>query len=224
MRFISEHKDKFGVEPVCRVLSEHGWKIAPGTYYAAVKRPLSARSLRDAQILTAIVRLRQAGYEEVYGARKTWRELNRRGIRVARCTVERLMREHGLEGVRRGKAPRTTEQGTGAGHERAADLLKRDFTADAPNRRWVADFTYVATLAGTVYVAFVVDIFSRAVVGWAAARHKRARLVLDALDMALWHRDHGGHPVSAGLIHYSDYAEVDVKPGNRRLACAGRAA
>jgi putative transposase len=204
VRFISEHEDTFGVEPVCRVLSEHGWKIAPGTYYAAVKRPPSARSVRDAQILTAIVRLRQAGYEEVYGARKTWLELNRRGIRVARCTVERLMREHGLEGVRRGKAPRTTVQGTGSGHERAADLLKRDFTADAPNRRWVADFTYVATLAGTVYVAFVVDIFSRAVVGWAAARHKRARLVLDALDMALWHRDHGGHPVSAGLIHHSD--------------------
>jgi putative transposase len=204
VRFISEQKDRFGVEPVCRVLSEHGWQIAPGTYYAARKRPPSARSVRDAEILAAILRLRQAGYEEVYGARKTWLELNRRGIRVARCTVERLMREHGLVGVRRGKAPRTTVQGTGSGHERAADLLKRDFTADAPDRRWVAGFTQVATLAGTVYVAFVVDIFSRAVVGWAAARHKRARLVLDALDMALWQRDHGGHPVSAGLIHHSD--------------------
>jgi putative transposase len=214
VRFISEQKDRFGVEPVCRVLSEHGWKIAPGTYYAARNRPPSARSVRDAQVLDAIVRLRQAGYEEVYGARKMWLALNRAGIRVARCTVERLMRGHGLQGVRRGKAPRTTVQGTGSGHERAADLLKRDFTADAPNRRWVADFTYVATLAGTVYVAFVVDVFSRAVVGWAAARHKRARLVLDALDMALWHRDHGGHPVSAGLIHHSDYAEVCVKPRN----------
>jgi putative transposase len=204
VRFISEHEDRFGVEPVCRVLSEHGWKIAPGTYYAARKRPPSARCVRDAQILAAILRLRQAGYEEVYGARKTWLALNRAGIRVARCTVERLMREHGLRGVRRGKAVRTTVQSTGSGHERAADLLKRDFTADAPNRRWVAGFTHVATLAGTVYVAFVVDIFSRAVAGWAAARHKRARLVLDALDMALWHRDHGGHPVSAGLIHHSD--------------------
>ena len=148
MRFISEHEDTFGVEPVCRVLSEHGLQIAPGTYYAARKRPPSARSVRDAEILAAILRLRQAGYEEVYGARKTWLELNRRGIRVARCTVERLMREHGLEGVRRGKAPRTTEQGTGSGHERAADLLKRDFTAAAPNTRWVADLTEIATWAG----------------------------------------------------------------------------
>jgi putative transposase len=143
-------------------------------------------------------------YEEVYGARKTWLELNRRGMLVARCTVERIMREHGLRGARRGRKIRTTIPGKGPGHERAADLLRRDFTAVAPNRRWVADFTQVATLAGTVYVAFVVDIFSRMIVGWAAARHKRAKLVLDALDMALWHRDHGGHPVGAGLICHSD--------------------
>ena len=146
----------------------------------------------------------RAEYEEVYGARKTWLELNRRGIPVARCTVERVMREHGLRGVRRGRAIRTTIPGKGPGHERAADLIGRDFTAPAPDRRWVADFTHVATLAGTVYVAFVVDIFSRMFTGWAAARHKRAKLVLDALDMALWHRDHGGHRVGAGLIHHSD--------------------
>ena len=201
--FISKHKDAFGVEPVCRVLTENGWQIAPGTYYAAVRRPPSARATRDAGLLAEILQIR-AEYEEVYGARKMWLELNRRGIRVARCTVERLMRENGLHGARRGKKVRTTIAGKGPGHERAADLIRRDFTAPAPDRRWVADFTQVATLAGTVYVAFVVDIFSRMFAGWAAARHKRAKLVLDALDMALWHRDHGGHPVSAGLVHHSD--------------------
>jgi putative transposase len=201
--FISKHKDAFGVEPVCRVLTENGWQIAPGTYYAAVRRPPSARATRDAGLLAEILQIR-AEYEEVYGARKMWLELNRRGIRVARCTVERLMRENGLHGARRGKKVRTTIAGKGPGHERAADLIGRDFTAPAPDRRWVADFTQVATLAGTVYVAFVVDIFSRMFAGWAAARHKRAKLVLDALDMALWHRDHGGHPVSAGLVHHSD--------------------
>ena len=202
--FISAHKAAFGVEPVCRVLTGGGWQIAPGPYYAAVTRPPSRRAVRDAGLLAEIVRIRAGDYEEVYGARKTWLELNRRGIPVARCTVERVMREHGLRGARRGRAIRTTIPGKGPGHERAADLLKRDFTAPAPNRRWVADFTQVATLAGPVYVAFVVDIFSRMFAGWAAARHKRAKLVLDALDMALWHRDHGGHPVRAGLIHHSD--------------------
>jgi putative transposase len=220
--FISKHKDAFGVEPVCRVLTASGWQIVPGTYYAAVKRPPSARAVRDAQILAEIRRMRTE-YEEVYGARKTWLELNRRQVPVARCTVERVMRENGLRGVRRGRKIRTTVPGGGPGHERAPDLLKRDFTAPAPDRRWVADFTHVATLAGTVYVAFVVDIFSRMITGWAAARHKRARLVLDALDMALWHRDHGGHPVSGGLVHHSDYAEDGVKPRNLRVACSGGA-
>ena len=173
--------------------------------------------MRDARILAEIAQMR-AEYEEVYGARKTWLELNRRGIPVARCTVERVMREDGLRGARRGRKVRTTIAGKGPGHERAADLIGRDFTAPAPDRRWVADFTHVATLAGTVYVAFVVDIFSRMFAGWAAARHKRAKLVLDALDMALWHRDHGGHRVSAGLIHHSDYAEDGVKPRNHGLA------
>ena len=200
--FISKYKDAFGVEPVCRVLTASGWQIAPGTYYAAARRPPSARAVRDAQILAEIGRMRTE-YEEVYGARKTWLELNRRQIPVPRCTVERVMRQNGLRGVRRGRKIRTTVPG-GPGHERAPDLLKRDFTAPAPDRRWVADFTHVATLAGTVYVAFVVDVFSRLFAGWAAARRKRAKLVLDALDMALWHRDHGGHPVSEGLVHHSD--------------------
>ena len=201
--FISEHKGAFGVEPVCRVLTENGWQIAPGTYYAAVKRPPSARAVRDAEILAEIRRMR-TDYEEVYGARKTWLELNRRGTGVARCTVERVMARSGMRGARRGRSVRTTVPGRGPGHERARDLLKRDFTAAAPNRRWVADFTYVATLAGTVYVAFAADIFSRMITGWAAARHKRAKLVLDALDMALWHRERAGHRPGPGLVHHSD--------------------
>jgi len=201
--FISKHKDAVGVEPVCRVLTENGWQIAPGTYYAAVKRPPSARALKDAGILAEIRRMRTE-YEEVYGARKTWLELNRRGIAVARCTVERVMCRNGLCGARRGRKIRTTVPGKGPGHERAKDLINRNFTAAAPNRRWVADFTQVATLSGTVYVAFVVDIYSRMIAGWAAARHKRAKLVLDALDMALWHRSRAGHRPGPGLVHHSD--------------------
>lgn len=201
--FISEYKDVLGVEPVCRVLTASGWQIAPGTYYAAIKRPPSARARKDAEILAEIRRMR-TDYEEVYGARKTWLELNRRGFPVARCTVERVMSRAGLRGARRGKRIRTTVPGKGPGHERAKDLLKRDFTAPAPDRRWVADFTHVAALAGTVYVAFAVDVFSRMVTGWAAARHKRAKLVLDALDMALWHRSRAGHRPGPGLVHHSD--------------------
>jgi len=201
VRFIDEHKDVFGVEPICRVLTGHGAPIAPSTYYAAKSRPPSARAVRDAQLKTEITRVWKEN-REVYGADKVWLELNRQGIRAARCTTERLMRELGLQGVRRGKKIRTTVPGRD-GH-RAGDLLNRDFTAPAPNRRWVADFTYVAAWCGIVYVAFLADIYSRAIVGWAAATHKRAKLVLDALQMALWRRDRDGRPAGPGLVHHSD--------------------
>ncbi|AXI84566.1 IS3 family transposase [Streptomyces sp. ETH9427] len=128
--------------------------------------------------------------------------MHREGIPVARCTVARLMRDLGLEGARRGKKIRTTVRDNG--HDRAVDLLQRDFTASRPNERWVADFTYVATWSGIVYVAFVVDVFSRAIVGWSAATSKRAKLVLDALDMALWRRNRAGTPAGLGLVHHSD--------------------
>jgi len=201
VRFIDEHKDVFGVGPICRVLSGHGVPIAPSTYYAAKGRPPSARAVRDGQLKAEIMRIWKENYE-VYGAYKMWRELNRQGITVARCTTERLMRELGLAGVRRGRKVRTTVRDEG--HERAADLLNRDFTASRPNQRWVADFTYVAAWSGIVYVAFVVDVYSRAIVGWSAATHKRTKLVLDALDMALWRRDRAGQPAGPGLIHHSD--------------------
>jgi putative transposase len=191
----------FGVEPIRRVLSSHGWKIATSTYYAAKTRPPCARTVRDARLKQDIRQVWDANYQ-VYGAHKMWRELNRQGVTVARCTVERLMRDLGICGIRRGKKVRTTIRDDG--HERAADLLKRDFSAARPNQRWVADFTHVSTWAGVVYVAFVVDIYSRAIVGWSAATHKRAKLVLDALDMGLWRRERAGQAAGTGLVHHSD--------------------
>jgi putative transposase len=202
VRFIDEHTTRFGgVEPICRVLSEHGHKVAPSTYYAAKARPASARALRDEYLRKEIRRVFEDNYS-VYGAHKIWRQLNREGIKVARCSVRRLMRAEGIHGAVRGKKIRTTV--SDPAHERAGDLLNRDFTATAPNRRWVADFTHVATWAGIVYVAFVVDIYSRAIVGWAAATNKRTSLVLNALQMALWRRERAGRPVPDGLIHHSD--------------------
>ncbi|WAC97733.1 IS3 family transposase [Streptomyces sp. NA13] len=199
--FIDEHRQVFGVEPICRILTSHGLKIATSTYYAARKRAPSARSVRDAELKTQISRVHADNFS-VYGVRKVWRQLHREDIPVARCTVARLMRDLGLQGVRRGRGIRTTVRDDG--HDRADDLLERDFTALRPNERWVADFTYVATWSGIVYVAFVVDVFSRAIVGWSAATSKRAKLVLDALDMALWRRDRAGNPAGPGLIHHSD--------------------
>ncbi|MFE1027108.1 IS3 family transposase [Streptomyces sp. NPDC058818] len=199
--FIDAHRQVFGVEPICRVLTSHGLKIATSTYYAAKNRAPSARSVRDAELKTQISRVHTDNFS-VYGVRKVWRQLHREGIPVARCTVARLMRDLGLEGARRGKKVRTTIRDDG--QDRAGDLLRRDFTASRPNERWVADFTYVATWSGIVYVAFVVDVFSRTIVGWSAATSKRAKLVLDALDMALWRRDRAGTPAGPGLVHHSD--------------------
>lgn len=191
----------FGVEPICRVLTAHGLKIATSTYYAAAGRTPSARAVRDAGLKQHITRVHTDNYG-VYGVRKVWRQLGREGVLVARCTVARLMGELGLHGVQRGKTVRTTVRD--AGHERADDLLKREFSASRPDQRWVADFTYVMTWAGVVYVAFVADVYSRAIVGWPAATTKRAKLVLDAVDMALWRRHRAGTPAGHGLIHHSD--------------------
>jgi putative transposase len=191
----------FGVEPICRVLSEHGCKIATSTYYAARKRPPSARARRDAELDEHIRRIHADNYG-VYGARKVWRQLHREGHQVARCTVERRMKALGLQGVRRGRKIRTTVRDER--HQRAGDLVRRNFTAQAPNRTWVADFTHVAAWCGVVYVAFVVDVFSRAIVGWAASTTKQTTLVLDALEMALWRRERTGHKPGPGLVHHSD--------------------
>jgi putative transposase len=160
--YIDEHNDRFGVEPICQLLP-----IAPSTYYQTSRRPLSARRRRDEELKVEIRRVHADNFG-VYGARKVWRQLHREGIVVARCTVERLMRELGLQGVRRGRPHRTTTPEAAAG--RPADLVERDFSATRPNQLWVADLTYVATWSGFVYVAFVIDAFSRFLVGWQAAR------------------------------------------------------
>jgi putative transposase len=182
------------------VLSEHGCKIAPNTYWVARKRPPSKRAQRDAELKVEIRRV----FDEnlfVYGADKIWAQLNDEGIRVARCTVERLMRQMGLRGNRRGKAWTATTD-SAHGFDRPADLVDRDFAAPAPNRLWVADITYVKTHAGWVYVAFVIDVYSRRVVGWQASKSLRSDLALDALEMAVWNRQRAGIDVS-GLVHHS---------------------
>ena len=186
------------MEPACAVL-----EIAPSTYYAAKKRQEnpSARDERDGELKKEIMRVREKKGRKLYGAKKMWRELNRDGIEVARCTVERLMREMGLEGLRaRKKRPRTTVPGP-AGQVRPSDLLERDFTASAPNRRWVADITYIETSIGFVYAAFILDLFSRMIVGWQVSDTLRAELALDALEMAIWSR---GDRMDGQLIHHSD--------------------
>jgi putative transposase len=193
IRYIDEHREKFGVEPICQVL-----EIAPSTYYEARSRPASARQLRDAELKVEIERVRQENLE-VYGIEKVWRQLNREDIAVGRERVARLMREMGLEGVVRGKSRRTTIAGELA--ERPADLVDRKFTAPTPNRLWVADLTYVWTQAGFVYVAFIIDAFSRYIVGWRVSTSLHAELALDALEMALWHRR---QQQLDRLVHHSD--------------------
>jgi putative transposase len=211
--YIDRHKDRFGVEPICQLLP-----IAPSTYHAAKRRPPSARALRD-QVLKAEIARVHAEHFGVYGARKVWRQLHREGIAVARCTVERLMRGLDLEGVRRGKPRRTTTPTAGA--PRPADLVDRDFSAQRPNQLWVADLTYVATWSGFVYVAFVVDAFSRFIVGWQASRSLRTDLALDALEMAIWARRGG----LDGLVHHSDRGGQDLSIRyTERLAEAGAVA
>jgi putative transposase len=174
------------------------------SYYYAKKRETepAARGLRDAFLKEKVMEVwkdRKKG-REVYGARKVWLELNQQGIGVARCTVERLMRELGISGVQsRRKRPRTTVPGDPA--ERPSDLLERCFAAAAPNRRWVADITYVMTLSGWVYTSFIMDLHSRRIVGWQVADNLRSDLALDALEMAIWVRRHDGLD---GLVHHSD--------------------
>ena len=202
IRFIDEHKGnrsgrlRWGIEPIAKVLG-----IAPSTYHAAKKRPSSARAMRDAELKPEVLRVWEQNLS-VYGADKIWDQLNKDGIVVARCTVERLMRDMGLQGCRRGRIwVRTTEGDDRL--DRPADLVERKFRAPAPNRLWVADLTYVKTHAGWVYVAFVVDVFSRMVVGWQASRSLRSDLAIDALEMAVHNRRRAGANLDQ-LIHHSD--------------------
>jgi putative transposase len=191
--FIDQHRAEYGVEPICAQLP-----LAPSTYYERKAREAEPerappRVRRDVEISQEIQRVWDENFQ-VYGARKIWRQLCREGVAVARCSVERLMRSLGLQGVVRGGKRRTTISRNQA--EYPADLVKREFAAMRPNQLWVADFTYVATWAGFAYVAFVIDVFSRRIIGWRVARSMHTDLVLDALDQALWARS-----ISKGVIH-----------------------
>ena len=194
--FIDAHRAEHGVEPICEEL-----QIAPSTYYEhrarqADPQRLPPRVQRDRVLAPEIRRMHEENFG-VYGARKVWRQLGREDFIVARCTVERLMRSLGLAGVVRGRTCRTTIAADSA--ERPPDHVKRQFQASRPNELWVADFTYVATWAGFVYVAFVIDVFARRIIGWRVARSMRAELVLDALEQALWSRSG-----IQGVVHHSD--------------------
>jgi putative transposase len=196
--FIDDHRASYGVEPICRELP-----IAPSTYHAETVRradPLKAppRVRRDVVLRGEIRRVWEANFG-VYGVRKVWRQLGREGVSVARCTVTRLMRQMGLQGIVRGRSVRTTISDKAA--PCPLDRVNRDFKAPAPNRLWVSDFTYVATWSGFVYVAFVIDAFARRIVGWRVSRTAQASFVLDALEQAI----HARQPAQGGgLIHHSD--------------------
>ena len=190
--FIDENRHDFGVEPICRTL-----QMAPSTYYEFKSRVPSARALRDGVMLPILLALFHANYK-VYGVRKLWIAATRAGHDIGRDQVGRLMRQLGIQGVSRRRKVRTTIRDESA--TRPADLVDRDFTADAPNRLWVSDLTYVPTWDGMGYVCFIVDAFSRRIVGWRAAGHMRTEMVLDALEMARWQR---GTRLE-GLVTHSD--------------------
>jgi transposase InsO family protein len=198
VRFIDQHRDTYGVEPMCAVLP-----IAPSTYFlhqvqqrGASRR--SARAQRDDERRVAIHRVWDA-HEQVYGPRKVWKQLRRDGVTVARCTVERLMGTMGLRGTSRGRAWRVTTQADAAAG-RPADLVDGQFTATRPNQLWIADFTYVATWRGFVYVAFVIDVFARRIVGWRVSSSLATDFVLDALERAIYERRGAG---VENLVHLS---------------------
>ena len=186
------------------MLRDAAVSIARATYYESKTRPPSARSVRDTEVTAEIRRVHEENYG-VYGIKKVWAQLGREGgvagTSVARCTVARLMKAAGLRGVSRVKVPRTTVRSTTP--DSRPDLVEREFTAAAPNRLWVADITYVKTHSGWVYAAFVLDVFSRRIVGWQLSRNLYTELALDALNMGIWTRRHAGQDLSE-LIHHSD--------------------
>jgi putative transposase len=193
-RFIDEHRGRFGVEPICRVLG-----VSASAYYQRQSGQRSRRVIEDEWLLEQIERLHAVNYH-AYGYRRLWLALRREGIRVGRDRVKRLMRRQGIQGAkRRGKPWRTTRPNPA--HDRAPDLVNRDFSADGPDQLWVADFTYVRCWEGMVYFSFVIDVFSRRIVGWQLADHMRTTLVLDALRMALSRRRRGA---DVELVHHSD--------------------
>jgi transposase InsO family protein len=213
--FVDEHRHRYGVEPICKVL-----QFAPSAYrrHAARQRDpslISQRAQRDAELVTQLRRVWNANMQ-VYGADKVWKQMNREGIRVARCTVERLMGKMGLRGATRGKGVRTTVPDASA--LRPLDRVNRHFKADRPNQLWVSDFTYVSTWQGWLYVAFIIDVYARRIVGWRVSRTMQTDFVLDALEQAL----HARQPDRDSLIHHSDRGSQYVSIRyTERLAEAG---
>jgi putative transposase len=208
VRFISEHQGRrgagglrWGVQSICAGLVELGVQIAPSTYYEHVDRTPTRREVRDVGLKSAIERVHAANYG-VYGARKVWLVLNREGIAVARCTVERLMTELGLTGAVRGKVKRTTIADPAAA--RPADLVQRRFAPPAPNRLWVADLTYVSTWSGFAYVAFVTDAYARRILGWRVASTMTTAMVLDGIEQAIWTRQREGLFDLKDVVHHTD--------------------
>ncbi|WP_438874982.1 IS3 family transposase [Winogradskya consettensis] len=219
--FVDSQKAEHGVQPVLQALEHTPAQIAPSTYYATKTRPASARSRRDEQLTATIEQIHEDNYS-VYGARKVWHELHRQGAPAARCTVERLMRAAGLRGLLRDRSPRTTRPAPETG--RPHDLVKRDFTAEHPNQLWVADLTYVRTSVGWVYAAFVLDVYSRLIVGWQVATSLYTDLALDALKMAIWRRQNQGADLRK-LVHHSDRGvQYRAIRYSQRLAEAGAVA
>ena len=195
--FIDDHRTMYGVEPICKVLP-----IAPSTYYRHIARrkdasKLPARLQKDILLTAHIMRVWNDNHQ-VYGVRKVLHQLKREGIKIAQCTVARLMKVLGLQGVRRGKVVRTTISNPKA--PCPLDLVNRQFKADRPNALWVSDFTYVSTWQGFAYVAFIIDVFARRIVGWKVSSSARADFVLDALEQALYERQ----PAQGELVHHSD--------------------
>ena len=212
--FIDDHREAYGVEPICKVLP-----IAPSTYHAHIAQRVdaskrSARAQRDAELKIEVRRVFAENFG-VYGVRKVWRQLRREGFMVARCTVERLMASLGLQGAIRGKPVRTTISDKAV--PCPLDHVNRQFHALRPNALWVSDFTYVATWAGFVYVAFVIDAYARRIVGWRVSRTAHASFVLDALEQAL----HDRRPVHrGGLVHHSDRgSQGGFKRSSQRVVC-----
>jgi putative transposase len=212
VRYIDSRRGRWGVEPICRTL-----QFAPATYYAHRSRPPCARKTRDEALKVEISRVFFEN-RAVYGADKVWTQLKREGHQVARCTVERLMRDLGIHGVTRGRAWKRTTI-TNESLERPGDLVERQFNADRPNRLWVADLTYVKTHAGWVYVAFVLDVFSRRIVGWQVSTSLRSDLAIDALEMAIYARGSKGLD---GLVHHSDRGvQGEIKWSSQHLDSGG---
>jgi transposase InsO family protein len=216
--YVEERRDVFGVEPICRVLG-----VPVSTHYARRSRKPSRRELADLELLVEIEAAR-SGYRRAYGARKTWKELRRHGVEAGRDQVARVMRQHGIAGKLRGRHWRTTIPDEAA-IELARDLLQRDFTASGPNEKWVADLTYVRTWNGFVYLAFILDCYSRMIVGWQLATHMRTELVLDALEMAnglrrptdglIAHSDRGSQYTSIRYTDRLDELKIDPSVGSK---------